>query len=758
MKTKEYDPNMVLVGETYNVVGTRPLRHDAYDKVTGRALYGADYQIAGLIHGKILRSPHAHAVIRSIDTSKAQDAPGVLAVVTGDDLPDSDGDRGLKYRRANILADGKALYAGQAIAAVAALSAQEAEDALSLIEVKYELLPLVLTAPAGMQDDAPLLHDDLMTEEIGVITDKASNLADHFQHRLGDVTQGFADADVTVEEEFNLQTVHQGYIEPQPCVVLWNEDGRIHIWCSTQGAFLVRDRTADILGLPVSQIKVVPMEIGGGFGGKTEIYLEPVAALLSKKTGRPVKMVMTRKEVFEGTGPAAGAYVRVKMGATKDGKLVAAQAYLAYEAGAFPGSLVGAGAMTVFASYVIPNVLIDGYDVVVNKPHTAAYRAPGAPQAAFATEQVVDELARQLGLDPLEFRLRNAAKEGTRRADGPVFRRVGCVEVIEAMMAHPHYKSELQGANQGRGVAIGFWFNIGEPSSCTISVNDDGTVNLIEGSTDIGGTRTSIAMQAAEVLGLRADEVNPVVVDTDSIGYTAQTDGSRTTFATGWAAYEAAQEVKRLLIQRVATIWEVDSETIELNDRAFSSKADPELKMTFKELAGRLTKTGGPVVGTGTVNPSGIGGSFAGGIADVEVDPQTGKVEIVRYTAFQDAGKAVHPTYVEGQLQGGAVQGFGWGLNEAYVYNDQGVMLNSSFLDYRMPVALDLPMIDTVIIEVPNPGHPFGVRGVGEASIIPPTPALANAIRDAVGVRMRELPMNPEAIVNAIRTQNPRGK
>ena len=265
-------------------------------------------------------------------------------------------------------------------------------------------------------------------------------------------------------------------------------------------------------------------------------------------------------------------------------------------------------------------------------------------------------------------------------------------------------------------------------------------------------------MQAAEVLGLRADEVNPVVVDTDSIGYTAQTDGSRTTFATGWAAYEAAQEVKRLLIQRVATIWEVDSETIELNDRAFSSKADPELKMTFKELAGRLTKTGGPVVGTGTVNPSGIGGSFAGGIADVEVDPQTGKVEIVRYTAFQDAGKAVHPTYVEGQLQGGAVQGFGWGLNEAYVYNDQGVMLNSSFLDYRMPVALDLPMIDTVIIEVPNPGHPFGVRGVGEASIIPPTPALANAIRDAVGVRMRELPMNPEAIVNAIRTQNPRGK
>lgn len=758
MKTNDYDHNMVLVNETYNVVGTRPIRHDAYDKVTGRALYGADYDIAGLIHGKILRSPHAHAMIRSIDTSKAEAAPGVLAVVTGNDLPESDGDRGLKYRRANILANGKALYAGQAVAAVAAFTSQEAEDAVSLIEVDYEVLPPVLTALAGMKGDAPLLHDDLMTEEIGVITDTASNLADHFQHRLGDIALGFANADVIVEGEYNLQTVHQGYIEPQPCVVLWNQDGRIHIWCSTQGAFLVRDRTAEILGLPVSQIKVTPLEIGGGFGGKTEIYLEPVAALLSKKTGRPVKMVMTRKEVFEGTGPAAGGYVRVKMGATKEGKLTAAQAYLAYEAGAFPGSLVGAGAMTVFASYDIPNVLIDGFDVVVNKPHTAAYRAPGAPQAAFATEQAVDELAKKLDLDPLEFRLRNAAREGSRRADGPVFRRVGCVEVIEAMMAHPHYQSDLQGANQGRGVAIGFWFNIGEPSSCTISVNDDGTVNLIEGSTDIGGSRTSIAMQAAEVLGLRSEEVIPTVVDTDSIGYTAQTDGSRTTFATGWAAYEAAQDVKRQMILRVATIWEVESEAIELSDRVFSSKADPELKMTFKELASRLTKTGGPIVGSGTVNPSGIGGSFAGGIADVEVDPQTGKVDIVRYTAFQDAGKAVHPTYVEGQLQGGAVQGFGWGLNEAYVYDDRGVMQNSSFLDYRMPVALDLPMIDTVIIEVPNPGHPFGVRGVGEASIIPPIPAIANAIRDAVGVRMRSLPMNPEAIMGAIRAQKPPGK
>ena len=758
MATTNYEPNMVLATGKYDVVGTRPIRHDGHDKVTGRALYGADFHVAGLLHGKVLRSPHAHARIKSIDSSKAKSLPGVRAVVTGKDLPPSNGDRDLRNRRANILANDKALYAGHAVAAVAAISPHIAEEALEHITVEYEVLPPVLSALEAMKDDAPLLHDDLKTTSMGEPTEKVSNLADHFQHQMGDVEKGFAEADVVVEGEFYTKTVHQGYIEPHPCTALWNEDGRISIWCSTQGGFLVRDRTADILGLPVSQVKVTPLEIGGGFGGKTEIYIEPVAAVLSKKTGHPVKIVMTRKEVFEGTGPAAGGYVKVKIGATKEGRITAAQAYLAYEAGAFPGSLVGAGAMTVFATYDIPNVLIDGYDVVVNKPHTIAYRAPGAPQAAFATEQVMDELAEKLSMDPLEFRLANAAKQGTRRADGPVFPRIGCIEVLEAMKNHPHYKAPLEGPNRGRGVSAGFWFNIGLASSCTISVNDDGTVNLIEGSADIGGTRASIAMQAAEVLGLRAEEVNPTVVDTDSIGYTAQSDGSRTTFATGWAAYEAAQDVKRQMIERAGTVWDVDSSSVEMEHGVINSKRDPELSMSFKELAGQLDRTGGPIIGRATVHPRGVGGSFSGGIVDVEVDPETGKVDILRYTAVQDAGKAIHPSYVEGQLQGGTVQGIGWALNEEYFYNDKGDMTNSSFLDYRMPTVLDLPMIDTVIVEVPNPGHPFGVRGVGEANIIPPTPAIANAIHKATGLRMNELPMNPAAVMAAIWKQNDRKK
>jgi len=747
-----------MKAQEYSVVGTRPIRHDGADKVTGRALYGADFQMAGLLYGHILRSPHAHARIRRIDTTKAEKLPGVKAVLTAADFPQApdrlvdlgEGDTPLSYARGNVLASGKALYRGHAVAAVAASSAHIAEEAAGLIEVDYEVLSCALTAPEAMREGAPIIHEDLKTKEFGESTGRVSNVAEHFRHVMGDIEAGFAEAEVVVEREFHTATVHQGYIEPHNATALWNTDGRILIWCSTQGSFVVRDVTACLLDVPVSRVRVTPMEIGGGFGGKIPVYLEPVAALLSKKTGHPVKILMSRKDVFEGTGPTPGSYIKVKIGARKDGHITAAQAYLAYEAGAYPGSMVAPGAMCVFAAYDIANVVIDGFDVVVNKPSTAAYRAPGATNAAFATETVVDEIAEKLGIDPLDLRLKNAAKEGTRRADGPKYRRIGCVEVIEAMKKHPHYAAPLGGPNRGRGVAVGFWFNVGLPSSCTISVNADGTVNLVEGSTDIGGTRTSIAMQAAEVLGIPAEDVRPTVVDTDSVGFTAVTGGSRVTFATGWAAYEAAQDVMRQLKERVAKLWETDAASVTADHGVFRSG---DKSMTFRELAAKLDQTGGPVVGSGAVNPRGVGGSFSGNIVDVEVDPETGKVTILRFTAVQDAGRAIHPSYVEGQMQGGSAQGIGWALNEEYYMNRDGTMMNSSLLDYRMPTALDLPMIDTVIVEVPNPGHPFGARGVGEANIIPPPGAIANAIHRAVGVRMRRLPMNPPAVMEAIWSQ-----
>ena len=750
-----YEPNMVLSAQTFDVVGTRPVRHDGADKVTGRALYGADLTLAGTLHGAILRSPHAHARIRSIDTSAAERMDGVHAIVTAEDLPPAEdrlvdvgeGDTRLAYVHGNVLAKGKVLYQGHAVAAVAARSQHAALEAAKAIRVDYEPLPSSMTAPEAMAPEAELLHSDLRTKEFGEQADTPSNVAEHYRWTVGDTAAAFARSDVVVERTFDTATVHQGYIEPHNVTALWNHDGRLHIWCSTQGAFVVRDVTATILDIPVSSIRVTPMEIGGGFGGKIPVYLEPVAALLSRKTGRPVKLVMSREDVFVGTGPTPGSHARIKVGATADGKLQALEAELAYEAGAYPGSFVVPGGMCVFAAYDCANISVDGYDVVVNKPSSAAYRAPGATQAAFAAEQVMDEVASALGLDPVDFRLRNAAKEGTRRADGPKYRRIGCEEVLRAVKDHPHYAAPLAGPNQGRGIAVGFWFNVGLESSCTLNVNTDGTVHLVEGSTDIGGTRTSIAMQAAEVLGIAGEEILPEVVDTDSVGFTSVTGGSRTTFATGWAAHDAARKVVEEMKARAAKLWSVEAGQVRHAKGVYSSNGN---SIAFRDLAARCSETGGPVSATATVKPRGVGGSFAANIVDVEVDPETGKVEILRFTAVQDVGKAVHPSYVEGQMQGGSVQGIGWALNEEYFMGADGTMKNSSLLDYRMPTALDLPMIDTCIVEVANPGHPFGVRGVGEANIVPPPAAVANAIHDAVGARMQRLPMSPPAVWAAV--------
>ena len=761
--------NIVLSTQDYKVVGTRPIRHDGMDKVTGRAQYGADIHMPGLLHGKILRSPHAHAKIKSIDASRALALPGVKAVVTAAEIPKfsgkvSDLAEGTKtntmFMSNNCLAADKVLYKGHAVAAVAATSPHIAEEALSLIDVEYEVLPGVFSALGAMKEDAPILHERLATltdanKRMGGLrsdedTDGATNVANHCVYEVGDLDKGFQEADVIVEREFNTAAVHQGYIEPHSATALWNADGYLTIWCSSQGQFLIRERMAELLEIPVSNIKVIPMEIGGGFGGKIIPYLEPVAALLSRKTGLPVKMTMTRTEVFEATGPTSGGYIRFKMGVTNSGRITAADAYVALEAGAYPGSPASLAAICMLAPYEVAHARLEGFDVLVNKPKAAAYRAPGAPSGALAVETVIDEICEKIGMDPLEFRLLNGAREGTRQVTGPKFSRIGYLETVQAAKEHEHYSAPLEGPNRGRGVATGFWFNDTGPSSVTASVNPDGTVSLQEGSPDIGGTRVAISMQLAEVLGIAAEEVRPVVEDTDSVGYTSITGGSGVAFKTGWASYEAAQDIKEQMIKRAALIWDVSPDDVEYSGAVFSHKSDPELRHSFKELAGMLNATGGPIVGCATVHPRGVGATFAVHMVDVEVDPETGKVDILRYTALQDTGKAIHPSYVEGQMQGGVSQGIGWALNEEYFFNDKGEMANSSFLDYRMPTSLDLPMIDTVIVEVANPGHPYGARGVGEIPIVPPLAAIANAVHDAIGVRMSVLPMSPGNILEAL--------
>jgi CO/xanthine dehydrogenase Mo-binding subunit len=766
----DYNPNLVLSNQEFNVIGTRPIRHDGPDKVTGRAQYSADIYLPGMLFGKTLRSPHAHARIRSIDTSRALALPGVKAVMTADDLPEVSAEAidqtegamvNYGFYSRNVMAREKALYRGHVVAALAATTLEIAEHAISLIDVDYEVLTPVMNAEAAMKADAPILHERLLTRNSPTFRtggwaddQEPTNVANNFEFKMGDIEQGFAEADEIVEREYSTEAVHQGYIEPHAATALWGSDGYITIWCSSQGQFAIRDHASAILGVPVSTIKVIPMEIGGGFGGKGQggVYLEPLAATLSKKSGQPVKIVMTRTEVFIGSGPTSGTKIKLKLGATRDGRITAVESHLTYEAGAFPGSPVATGCRTMWGPYDIANGYLTGTDVVVNKQKSSAYRAPGSPAAAYAAEQAVDEMCKRLDIDPIEFRLLNAAKEGTRQIAGPNYRRVGNIEMLEAARDHDHIKTPLTGKRRGRGMASGAWFNGSGPATAVASINPDGTVSLIEGSPDIGGSRTAMAMHVAEVLGIPAEDVKPSVADTDSIGYSSGAGGSGVTFKMGTAVYNAAQDARQQMIERAALLWDVDASEVSYDNAVLSHKQDSELTMTMQELAGQLNGTGGPIVGRATVNPAGVGNAFGFHIVDVEVDPDTGKVDILRYTAIQDVGKAIHPSYVEGQLQGGAVQGIGWALNEEYYFNDDGQMMNSTFLDYRMPTSLDTPMIDTVLVEVANPGHPFGVRGVGEACIVPPLAAVANAVADAIGVRLTELPMTPARIVAALKS------
>ena len=742
------------------LIGTRPVRPDGVDKVTGRARFGADLSLPDMLVGKVLRSPHPHARIRGIDTSKAAALPGVKAIVTSADFQDMPseitpaGEMMINYRDVvrNVMARDKALYEGHAVAAVAATSNNVARKALALIEVDYEILPHVIDVMEAIESDAPLLHEDMITEGVEPAPKAASNAAKRVEFTIGDIEDGFKKADTVIERRFDTKPVHQAYIEPHACVASVSEDGQAELFVSTQGHFIVRTHCARLLGMDVSKLRVTAAEIGGGFGGKTVVYLEPLALALSKKAQRPVKMQMSREEVFKASGPTSGAHMRIKMGATKDGRITAGEAELYYQAGAFAGGPVGPGAMCAFAPYDLENVKSVGFDIVTNRPKVAAYRAPGAPISEYAVECVVDELAKTLGIDPIDFRLKNAAKEGTRAAYGPKFGPVGLIDTLEAAKAHDHYKAPLK-ANQGRGTASGFWFNIGGETSFAVNVNEDGTVTVIQGTPDIGGSRASSALMVAEAFGIDYDKVRPMVGDTNALGYTFLTGGSRATLSNGVAGREAANQAIAEMCRRAAKMWEIPEDAVKWeNGHALpagenAGKFEP---MSMAEIAAKAGKTGGPIAGHAHINVQGAGPSFGTHVVDVEVDKETGRVDILRYTVIQDAGKAVHPAYVEGQFQGGAVQGIGWALNEEYVYGEDGKLQNPGFLDYRIPVASDVPMIDTVIVECANPNHPYGVRGVGETPIVPPMAAIANAIEQATGIRFTELPMSPPKVLKAL--------
>ena len=578
------------------MIGSRPIRPDGLDKVTGRARYGADLNMQGQIYGHVVRSPHAHAVIQSIDCSKALAMEGVLAVMTGDDLVEpgneilgsGEGATALKDLVPMVMSQGKVLFHSQAVAAVAAISPELAAKAASVVEVTYEVLPAVTDVRRALAPDAPILHCDRFPDDY---PEEPTNLATHISLTVGEPDAAFEKADVIVEQTYSVPMCHQGYIEPHACVARVDATGRVDLWCCTQGHFTARHYTSAVTGIDLGNIKVTASEIGGGFGGKTTVYLEPLAVVLAKKAGRPVKMVMDRGDVFRATGAAPGAETRVKLGATRDGKLVAADVDCLMDSGAYNGAPAAFPAYMATACYKLADARTTGRSVYTNKPKIHAYRAPSMPQVTLGFELAITELAAELGIDPIEFRLMNAVEEGDANMMGAPYNRIGLRECLEVAKNHDHYRSAVaEGA--GRGVAMGYWINAGLQSSATLNVTEDGHVAVLTGSPDIGGSRASMALMASEVLGIPFERIHPQVAPTDSVGHTDVTGGSRTTVATGQAVIQAAEQCVAEMCRRAAAEWQVETGVVAWSQGAAHHGNQT---LTFEELARRAGTMGGPL-------------------------------------------------------------------------------------------------------------------------------------------------------------------
>jgi CO/xanthine dehydrogenase Mo-binding subunit len=734
----------------YKVVGTSPIKHDGYDKVTGRAKFSADAFAPGMLVGKVLRSPHPHAIVKSIDTSKAEKLPGVKAVITRDDFPEKKAGTGAGDMTRIAMAREKVYWEGHPVAAVAATSERIAKKALKLIKVDYEVLPFVIDEVEAMQPGAPILHDYLRTKgATGADADKPTNIVERSALKQGDIEKGFAEADVVIERSFDSKPMHQGYIELQSCIANTSDDGQVDLWCCTQAPWVYRDRLTAIMDIDSSKIKIQQSELGGGFGGKTTFYIEPLAVALSRKAKAAVKMTMTRAEVLKGTGPVSGTHAKIKIGAKKDGTIVAAQSELSFQTGPYTGSAFVNAQQAIWTRYDIANVETLCYEVVSNRPKVASFRAPCVPQIIFGAEAVITELAHAIGMDELDFRLKNAVAKGHTTIYGQKFDEIGLIETIEAAKNCDHYKSPVP-EGQGRGIACGFWFNRGGETTGTMSLAPDGTVNIILGTADVAGSRMSMAMMAAEEFGIPVDWVRATLADTNALGFNRVTAGSRTTFSSGMVVVNNARQIIGELCSRAAKMWKVPEEGVIFEDgfcRPASSNVGDFEPMSIKEISSKTTYTMGAISAHSEMNVTGAGPGFAVHIVDTEVDKETGFVAVKRYTIVEDAGKMISPIQVEGQLQGAAVQAIGWALNEEYIYGADGRLQNAGFLDYRMPVASDVPMIDTVIVEVPNPKHPYGLRGVGEVPLTPGPAAIGNAIANAIGVRPTSLPMSPPKLL-----------
>jgi CO/xanthine dehydrogenase Mo-binding subunit len=660
------------------------------------------------------------------------------------------------------MARGKVFWVGQPVAAVAADDPHVAEAALALIEVDYEPLPAVVDLAAAMAPDAPVLHEHLLTAGVEPRPRSPSNIGSRTVIARGNAEAALASAPATAAIRVAVDTAHQGYLEPQAALAEIDANGFVTVWTSTQGQFTAELMIARMLALPQSQLKVVPLEVGGAFGGKIVIHGEPVAVRLAQKCGRPVKIVLTREEVLQGgSGPAAAAEIDIAVGADRDGRLTAIKGTYHLDAGGLPGLGPSLVMQASAALYQCPNLDLQGFDIVTNKPRTEAYRAPCGIQAAFAMEQDMDALSQKLGLDPLEFRRRNASVTGSLMPIGTPFPSIGLTAILDRVGTHPCWTDPLppgrsRGPNpercpRGRGLALGYWRGTSMTSAGHIVIAGDGRPMVTMGAVDISGVRTAMAQVVAEEFGLPVADVHVETGDSKSVGYTDPAAGSRVARTSTAALVEASRDALSQLRARAAEKLQCPPDQLDYAQASFSVRHRPGTAITLAELM-QATLTDGAVVGRGVSTKLPLGVEIGAHVCDVEVDTDTGLVTVLRYTAFQDVGRALNPIAVEGQMAGSVVQGIGWALMEGFDYGPDGRLRNASLLDYRMPTALDVPPIECVIIETPVPGVPYGVRGVGEVPIVPPAATIANAIARAIGVRMRHMPMTPERVLSALRT------
>lgn len=744
------------------VVGVARPMVDASPKARGEARFAADVQLPNLAVAKLLPSPHAHAEILSIDTSAAEAMPGVFAVITGGDIPKAaDFD---PYDHAHgFLARRFAVYVGQPVAAVAAEDSATADEALAAIRVEYRVLAPVLDLAIALESGNPVVSRDKTGSSSA---ESPSNNAGDAELINGDLDAGFAAAEVALEETYEIPMIHQGYLEPHAVTAWWQRDNGVDVWECVQSPFGARDHIVQTLGIPAHKIALHTTDIGGAFGGKDQGLFSPIAVLLAKKAERPVRLALTREEELTIANPAPMTQIRLRIGVSKSGAITAVDGKVRVDVGAFR-TYWGPAAFSVchmlVDKYRVPAFRLHAQDVFTNRVGFGSYRAPMAVQAAFAIESMLDELASKLGIDPIEMRERNLISEGEVGAGGAPMPKHGGTAVLQSLKDHEAWRSSESGRNNGegllygRGFALGLWGSGAFPAAAIARLEKGGYVRFTIGQVDLTGSYTSLAQIAAEELGISVDRIMFSRADTSRAPFASVSGGSSTIYSMGGAVHEAARELREKILERAAQELEVDRSELRLKDAEVIVEREPakriELAALYEAETSLFFAKYEPFVARGAKGGRVSRMSapcFSGTIAEVVVDRETGAVKVLRLVTAQDVGKAINPMLVEGQIQGAAAQSVGAALWEALEFDDAGRVRNANLLDYRMPTAADLPSIEAILIEEEGGDGPFGAKGVGEPPMIAPAAAVANAIRNAIGQRINQLPLHPESVWRAI--------